>query len=76
METVGFQPTFYTFAILDTVTCCGFSLPKAVKRRLKALKKIQFEATKIEAEFYREVHKLECDYALRYAPLFEKVCWF
>lgn len=48
------------------------SLPKAVKRRLKALKKIQFEATKIEAEFYREVHKLECDYALRYAPLFEK----
>lgn len=48
------------------------SLPKAVKRRLKALKKIQFEATKIEAEFYREVHKLECDYALRYGPLCEK----
>lgn len=48
------------------------SLPKAVKRRLKALKKLQFEATKIEAEFYREVHKLECDYALRYGPLFEK----
>jgi len=48
------------------------SLPKVVKRRIKALKKIQFEATKIEAEFYREVHRLECEYATKYAPLFEK----
>lgn len=48
------------------------SLPKPVKRRLKALKKLQFEATKIEAEFYREVHKLECEYAAKYAPLVEK----
>lgn len=50
-----------------------YSLPKSVKRRIKALKKIQFEATKIEAEFYREVHRLECEYAAKYAPLFEKV---
>ncbi|KAL3842354.1 hypothetical protein ACJMK2_020378 [Sinanodonta woodiana] len=48
------------------------SLPKAVKRRLKALKKQQFECTKIEADFYKEVHKLECKYATLYAPLFEK----
>ncbi|XP_052800407.1 nucleosome assembly protein 1-like 1 isoform X2 [Mya arenaria] len=48
------------------------SLPKSVKRRIKALKKIQFEATTIEAEFYREVHRLECEYATKYAPLFEK----
>ena len=44
-----------------------------MKRRIKALKKIQFEATKIEAEFYREVHRLECEYATKYQPLFEKV---
>lgn len=50
-----------------------FSLPKAVKRRLKALKKLQFESTKVEAEFYREVHKLECVYAARYEPLVVKV---
>ncbi|WAR02306.1 NP1L4-like protein [Mya arenaria] len=31
-----------------------------------------FEATTIEAEFYREVHRLECEYATKYAPLFEK----
>merc|ERR1712226_248807 len=48
------------------------SLPKVVKRRIIALKKIQFEATKIEAEFYREVHRLECEYAAKYSPLFEK----
>lgn len=48
------------------------SLPKAVKRRLKALKKLQFESTKVEAEFYREVHKLECVYAARYEPLVVK----
>lgn len=48
------------------------SLPKSVKRRIKALKKVQFEATKIEADFYKEVHELECKYAAKYAPLFEK----
>ncbi|XP_045176300.2 nucleosome assembly protein 1-like 1 isoform X1 [Mercenaria mercenaria] len=48
------------------------SLPKVVKRRIKALKKLQFEATKIEAEFYREVHRLECEYAAKYSPLFDK----
>ncbi|KAJ8299685.1 hypothetical protein KUTeg_023745 [Tegillarca granosa] len=48
------------------------SLPKSVKRRIKALKKVQFEATKIEADFYKEVHELECKYAAKYGPLFEK----
>ncbi|KAL4224857.1 Nucleosome assembly protein 1-like 1 [Mactra antiquata] len=48
------------------------SLPKPVKRRIKALKKLQYEATKIEAEFYREVHRLECEYASKYTPLCEK----
>ncbi|XP_062594921.1 nucleosome assembly protein 1-like 1 isoform X1 [Saccostrea cucullata] len=48
------------------------SLPKSVKRRIKALKKWQYEAAKIEADFYKEVHELECKYAGKYTPLFEK----
>merc|ERR1711890_118491 len=45
------------------------SLPAPVKRRLKALKKVQLDATKIEAKFYEEVHKLECKYHEMYQPL-------
>lgn len=48
------------------------SLPKVVKRRLKALKKLQFEMIKIESKFYEEVHELECRYAAKYAPLCDK----
>merc|ERR1719320_1696846 len=48
------------------------SLPAPVKRRLKALKKIQLETTKIEAKFYEEVHALECKYHQMYMPLYEK----
>lgn len=56
------------------MTCSfNYSLPKSVKRRIKALKKWQFEAAKIEADFYKEVHELECKYASKYTPLYEKV---
>ena len=48
------------------------ALPVPVKRRLKALKKIQLESSKIEAKFYEEVHKLECKYQGMYQPLHEK----
>jgi len=48
------------------------SLPPPVKRRLKALKKVQLETTKIEAKFYEEVHQLECKYHQLYTPLYEK----
>merc|ERR1711997_877180 len=48
------------------------SLPAPVKRRLKALKRIQLESTKIEAKFYEEVHKLECKYHEMYQPLYQK----
>ena len=48
------------------------SLPAPVKRRLKALKKIQLESTKIEAKFYEEVHKLECKYHEIYRPLYDQ----
>merc|ERR1719245_2153644 len=48
------------------------SLPPAVKRRIKSLKKLQLETTKIEAKFYEEVHQLECKYHDLYTPLYEK----
>lgn len=48
------------------------NLPAPVKRRLKALKKLQFEATKVEAKFYEEIHELECKYHALYTPLYEK----
>ncbi|KAL1506828.1 hypothetical protein ABEB36_006118 [Hypothenemus hampei] len=48
------------------------SLPPPVKRRVKALKKLQLEATHIEAKFFKEVHDLECKYHRLYVPLYEK----
>jgi len=46
------------------------SLPAPVRRRIKALKKLQLEATKIEAKFYEEVHQLECKYHELYTPIY------
>lgn len=48
------------------------NLPPAVKRRVKSLKKLQLDANKIEAQFFKEVHALECKYHLSYTPLYEK----
>ena len=48
-------------------------MPASVKRRIKALKKIQLETTMLEAKFYEEVHLLECKYHKLYTPLYEKV---
>jgi len=48
------------------------SLPKAVKRRLKALKRIQAEVNKVESKFYEEVHELEQKYAAQYEPFFHR----
>ncbi|XP_046455255.1 nucleosome assembly protein 1-like 1-B [Daphnia pulex] len=48
------------------------SLPVAVQRRIKALKNLQLETTKIEAEFFKEVHVLECKYQTKYQSFFEK----
>ena len=28
---------------------------------------------KIESEFYKDVHELECKYAAKYGPIFDKV---
>ncbi|KAK2118256.1 Nucleosome assembly protein 1-like 4 [Saguinus oedipus] len=48
------------------------TLPKAVKRRINALKQLQMRCTHIEAKFYEEVHDLERKYAAFYQPLFDK----
>lgn len=47
-------------------------MPASVKRRIKALKKMQLEATHIEAKFFAEVHSLECKYHKLYVPMYEK----
>ena len=54
---------------------CRFSvrLAPAVRRRVKALKKLQSEIMDIESEFYKEVHALEVKYSQNYAGLFTKV---
>ncbi|XP_078539043.1 nucleosome assembly protein 1-like 4 isoform X13 [Lissotriton helveticus] len=48
------------------------TLPKAVKRRINALKQLQVKCAHIEAKFYEEVHELEIKYAALYQPLLEK----
>ncbi|KAK4306081.1 hypothetical protein Pmani_022076 [Petrolisthes manimaculis] len=48
------------------------SLPVAVKKRVKALKKIQLQYTDLEADFYKEVHALEVKYDKMHQELYEK----
>ncbi|KAM4617627.1 nucleosome assembly protein 1-like 4 isoform 1-T1 [Discoglossus pictus] len=61
---------------LDSVSQTPLSyietLPKAVKRRINALKQLQVKCAHIEAKFYEEVHELERKYAALYQPLFDK----
>jgi nucleosome assembly protein 1-like 1 len=45
------------------------NLPTPVKRRVQALKKLQLEAVKIEADFYKRVHDLECQFADKFQVL-------
>lgn len=49
------------------------ALPAPVKRRIKALKKLQLETTNIEAKFFQEVHELECKYHKLYTPVYQTV---
>jgi len=41
-------------------------LPKSVRDRVKALKKVQFETIKVEEEYYKEVHDLDLKYQKTY----------
>uniref|UniRef100_A0A0A9YAS1 Nucleosome assembly protein 1-like 4 n=1 Tax=Lygus hesperus TaxID=30085 RepID=A0A0A9YAS1_LYGHE len=47
-------------------------LPPQIRRRIKALKKLQVESVRIEAEFFAEVHKLECKYNQLYSGIYQK----
>lgn len=48
------------------------TLPKVVKRRVKALKKLQVDSLKLEAKLSEEIHELECKYQQLYEPLNKK----
>lgn len=47
-------------------------LPPFIMKRVNAIKNLQLQATKIEAEFFKQVHKLEIEYAEKYAPLYKR----
>lgn len=48
------------------------TLPKVVKRRIKALKKLQVEALKIESKLAQEIFELEIKYATKFEPIWNK----
>jgi len=47
-------------------------IPPEVQRRVHALKNVQMDIVKLESEFYREMHEVECKYLPLYQPHFEK----
>ncbi|XP_067626901.1 nucleosome assembly protein 1-like 1-A [Eurosta solidaginis] len=48
------------------------NLPAPIQNRVVALKNIQLEHLKLEAEFFEEVYKLERKYQEKYQPLFDR----
>ncbi|XP_033320810.1 nucleosome assembly protein 1 isoform X1 [Megalopta genalis] len=68
-------PTDLLAALRGRISAPGIeqmqSLPATVKRRIKALKKLQVLTTNIEAKFYEEVHALECAYHKMCIPLYD-----
>uniref|UniRef100_A0A673K618 Nucleosome assembly protein 1-like 4a n=1 Tax=Sinocyclocheilus rhinocerous TaxID=307959 RepID=A0A673K618_9TELE len=59
--------------VYETLQTLNFHLlPKTVKRRVYALKRLQLQSANIEAKFYEEVHELERKYAGLYQPIFDK----
>ncbi|VDN05880.1 unnamed protein product [Thelazia callipaeda] len=47
-------------------------LPRSIKRRIQALKKLQIDGINIEAQFYERVHQLEAEFAPMFNALHEK----
>lgn len=47
-------------------------LPLEVRKRIRALRKLQFQTTNLEAEFHRLVYELERKHQDTHAELFEK----
>uniref|UniRef100_A0A182MCM0 Nucleosome assembly protein 1-like 1 n=1 Tax=Anopheles culicifacies TaxID=139723 RepID=A0A182MCM0_9DIPT len=48
------------------------ALPEAAQQRIKALKHLQVEYTKLEAKFFEEVYQLECKYQQLYQPIVDR----
>ncbi|VDO31332.1 nucleosome assembly protein 1, putative [Brugia malayi] len=48
------------------------ALPKSIKRRVQALKKLQVEGINVEAHFYERVHQLEVEFAPMFNALHVK----
>ncbi|CAH8846429.1 unnamed protein product [Trichobilharzia szidati] len=47
-------------------------LPAPVKRRVRALKKLQYETLKIDSQFFKELFELEAKYDIQHQQLFSK----
>ncbi|CAL2041449.1 unnamed protein product [Caenorhabditis brenneri] len=47
------------------------NLPKNVKQRVCALKKLQRESIKIESDFYKRVHELELEFEQKFKGIFD-----
>ena len=61
----------YIFSgLCDFINC---RLPAEVKRRLKALKKIQYDIFNVEAEFYQRVREVEYEFQSKYEKYYEMV---
>ncbi|XP_054551906.1 nucleosome assembly protein 1-like 1-A [Talpa occidentalis] len=69
-------PSPLTLAAPDDRSCskAGHTqhLPSVVKRRVHALKRLQAQCAKVEAQFYKDLYDLEKRYAAFYQPLFYK----
>ncbi|XP_078539024.1 nucleosome assembly protein 1-like 4 isoform X2 [Lissotriton helveticus] len=72
LELVSQTPSSYIETFESKLLKKNNTLPKAVKRRINALKQLQVKCAHIEAKFYEEVHELEIKYAALYQPLLEK----
>lgn len=48
------------------------TLPLEVRKRVRALRKLQLQTTELEAEFHRQVYDLERKHQDAHAALFEK----
>lgn len=47
-------------------------LPAEVRKRIRALRKLQLQTTNLEAEFHRMVYDLERNYQAKHESLFTK----
>ncbi|CAJ0931060.1 unnamed protein product, partial [Mesorhabditis belari] len=58
---------------MDSDPCGEFlkELPKDIKRRVCALKKLQLQSLEVESEFYQRVHQLEKEFESKFNKLYD-----